>query len=444
MITRLEISGFKTFEGLTIDLQPFTALIGPNASGKSNLFDALRFLSLLAKDDIRTAMLGVRGEPEELFRQTSIKKSKEISFGVEVLLQSRGTDAFGTKYNVPAQRLRYELTLALVLGRDGVPQRVQVTREYCRPIAKAEDKDKEYLRGIKVNYTRVSPFIRLNEAGDAIEIRQDGQTKHGRPVKLSLREASQTGLSTRTTAEFPHLYALREALMNISFLEINPHAARMANDRFDKPSLKPDASNLSSVLARLKEETGSSERQDGVLADIAADLASLIPSVSRLESISDVTQRQYGFRIRFSGDLSFSSRVISDGTLRLLALLTLLNDPNRRGTLCFEEPENGIHEGRIPALVTFLRESALVSVDPDYPSFQILIATHSPKVMASLNDKEIVAADTVAEIDPSNSSRTFRTRMRSGVKQMGDLIDPEHYLTRSEIEAVLQRTVDAA
>lgn len=444
MITRIEISGFKTFQDFVVDLQPFTALVGPNASGKSNLFDALRFLSLLSKNDIRTAMQGLRGEPEELFRQTKGMTSNEMSFAVEVLLPRGGTDAFGTSYNVPAQRLRYEVKLALGRGRDGMPRRVQMVHEHCRTLLKAEDSKKEYLQGAGVNYTRVSPFIRSNEAGDAIEVRQDGKQKHGRPVTLSLREASRTALSTVATAEFPHLYALRQALTNIKFLEINPRAARMANDRFEEPTLKPDASNLSAVLARLKEETASEERPDGVLSDIAADLASLIPSVSRLNSISDVAQRQYMFSIGFTDDLSFSSRVISDGTLRLLALLTLLDDPSRSGTLCFEEPENGIHEGRISALIEFLRRSVVVSTDPEDPSFQIIIATHSPKVMACLRDNEIIATDTVAVVRPSDASRTVRTRMRTGVNPTRDLLDPERYLTRSEIESLLQRPIDAA
>ena len=61
MLTRIEIDGFKTFEGFALDLQPFSAIVGPNASGKSNLFDAIRFLSLLAQHDVRTAMQGLRG-----------------------------------------------------------------------------------------------------------------------------------------------------------------------------------------------------------------------------------------------------------------------------------------------------------------------------------------------------------------------------------------------
>ncbi|MEA3048627.1 MAG: hypothetical protein QOG84_463 [Sphingomonadales bacterium] len=445
MITRIEISGFKTFENFGVDLQPFTALVGPNASGKSNLFDAFRFLSLLAQHDIRVAMQDLRGEPEELFRRTPSGTSGTMSFAVEVLLPRSGVDAFGTVYRVPAQRLRYELELELLLAPDGTPRRVQVKRELCTPVPKGSDRARSYLKSITVNYTRVSPFIRLSRAGDAIEVRQDGRQKHGRPVTLSLREASRTALSTITTAEFPHLYALRDLLINVRFLEINPYAARQANDRFEDPLLKPDASNLSAVLARLKEETSSPDRPDGVLADIAADLASLIPSVCQLESGSDATQRQFTYGLRFVGDLAFSSRVISDGTLRLLALLTLLNDPRRRGTLCFEEPENGVHEGRIPSLVQFLRHAAVATVDPDNPSFQIIIATHSPKVMACLEDHEIVAADMVALASPRpEAARATRTRMRSGVLAVGDLYDPEHHLVRSEIERLLQRSVDAA
>lgn len=444
MITRIEIDGFKTFQNFAVDLQPFTAIVGPNASGKSNLFDALRFLSLLAKHDIRQSMQGLRGEPEELFRHTAAGSAEKMSFSLEVLLPRHGTDAFGTSYDVPAQRLRYELQLGLQIGRDGAPRRVQVISELCRPLTKSEDRARSLFKQIKVNYTRVSPFIRPNEAGDAIEVRQDGRQKHGRPVTLSLKEASRTALSTITTAEFPHLYALRDAIANVSFLEINPHAARMTNDRFEEPLLKSDASNLAAVLARLKEETVSDERPDGVLTDIATDLASLIPSVSKLESVSDITQRQYAFNLRFVDDLSFSSRVISDGTLRLLALLTLLNDPNRKGTLCFEEPENGVHEGRIPALVRFLQRSAVISTDPEFPSFQILIATHSPKVMECLSDHEIVATDTVSVVTQGSRAKTVRTRMRTGVKPIGDLLDPERHLVRSEIESLLQRPIDAA
>lgn len=373
MLTRIEIDGFKTFEAFSLDLEPLTAVVGPNASGKSNLFDALRFLSLLSQYDIRTAMQGLRGEPEELFRQTPTGSSDHMSFAVEVLLSRKGVDAFGTSYETPAQRLRYELKLGLVQTSAGVPRGIFVRNEKCRPIARKEDRA-TFLHNAKLNRNaRVNPFIELADGGDVILVRQDGRQKHGRPMQLSLKEASRTALSTITTAEFPHLYALREALTSIRFLEINPRAARSANDRFEDRVLKPDASNLAAVLAHLREKTANELRPDGVLSDIAADLASLISSVRRLRIRNDTNERQYSFSLEFDGDLVFSSRVISDGTLRLLALLAILNDPDRQGTLCFEEPENGVHEGRVPMLVEFLRGAANVSTDVDVPSFKFCL-----------------------------------------------------------------------
>lgn len=443
MLTRIEIDGFKTFEDFSLDLQPLTAIVGPNASGKSNLFDALRFLSLLAQYDIRTAMQGLRGEPEELFRQTPSGIANCMSFAVEVMLGRKGADAFGTPYETPTQRLRYELKLVLLHTADGTPRGIFVRYEDCRPIPRKSDRA-TYLRTLKLarNY-RVTPFIDLAATGDAIQVHMDGPQKHGRPMQLSLKEASRTALSTITTAEFPHLYALREAMANVRFLEINPRAARSANDRFEDRALKPDASNLAAVLAHLREKTANHLRPDGVLADIAADLASLVPSVRRLRIRNDINERQYAFSLEFVDDLDFSSRVISDGTLRLLALLTILDDPDRQGTLCFEEPENGVHEGRMPMLVEFLRNAAMASNDPDIPSFQILLATHSPKVMASLEDKEIVAADSVVNVDPDSKIRSTRTRMRTGMEASTDLFDEAH-LSRVEVERLLQKITDAA
>jgi predicted ATPase len=137
--------------------------------------------------------------------------------------------------------------------------------------------------------------------------------------------------------------------------------------------------------------------------------------------------------------------VISDGTVRLLALLTELNDPLRRGTLCFEEPENGVHEGRIDQLVGLLRDStADVGLRENEHLFQVIINTHSPAVMASLKDSEIVAADTVAMVEPRSGQRSSRTRMRVGVSPQPDLFDPAKSLSRAEVQSLLRRRGEAA
>ena len=286
-------------------------------------------------------------------------------------------------------------------------------------------------------------------AGDRsriIQIRQDGPaeggtgtSKRGRPISLSATEASRTALSTITTAEFPHLYALRDLLTSLRFLEINPAAARNANDRFfDTKSLRPDASNLAAVLAHLKSETATEKRPEGVINEISANLASLIPTVRKVEVFDEANLKEYSFGVKTSDGLSFSSRIISDGTLRILALLAILDDPNRRGILCFEEPENGVHEGRIASLIALLRIASELDPKPMVnPFFQILINTHSPAVLDVLEDDEVVAADIVTIINPQTRGKHTRTRMRIGLQ--GDELNFEHHLTRTEIGHLLRR-----
>lgn len=444
MLTRLEIDGFKSFERFSLDLRPLTAIVGPNASGKSNLFDAIRFISLLSQFDVRTAMQDLRGLPEELFRRTKSGMSDRITFALEVFLPKNGIDAFASEYVITAQRLRYEVELRMKTDVNGFPDRITVAKESCAPIAKKDD-GAAYLWPIEISYNaRISPFIRLSEDQKALEIRQDGRQKHGKPIRLPLGDASRTALSTITTSEFPHLYALKKYLSDVSFLEINPQAARLPNDIFEDKNLRPDASNLSAVLARIKGETATKEQPDGALADIAADLSSLIPSVHGIDLSNDPAKRQFSFQVNFRENLSFSSRVISDGTLRLLALLTVLNDPSRTGSLCFEEPENGVHEGRIPILIEILREATKFKDATGSGAYQILLNTHSPKVMSALLDEEIVAADSVRILNPSLKVSDSRTRMRTGVHSSSDLFDAEKNLTRAEVERLLQRLNDAA
>ncbi len=444
MLTRIEIDGFKTFENFSLDLRPFTAVVGPNASGKSNLFDALKLLSCLVQNDIRTAMSKIRGLPEEIFRKTSVNQSEIMSFAVEVILQRNGIDDFGRSYNIVSQRVRYELKIRLHRDSEGQPHAVYVIHEQCSALPKRGEKA-DYIKSLNLMYSANSnPYIRTYVERNAIEVRQDGPYRHGKPVTLPLSTATRTALSTISTSEFPHLYALKKALSGFKFLEINPASARSSNDRLEEGNLRADASNLASALFKIKSETETLDRPEGVISDITSALTSLIPSVKAVQVVNDHSQRRIEFSLKFSDNQEFSSRVISDGTLRLLALLTVLNDPIRQGTLCFEEPENGVHEGRIGQLVEIMRLSTEMSTDKSAIPFQILINTHSPRLLRELRDNEVVVADIVGYLDKDSESKVTKTRMRVGLNQDQDLFDPERHISRSEVHRILQNGSDAA
>ena len=443
MITRIEIDGFKTFENFSLDLHPFTTIVGPNASGKSNLFDAIKFVSRLAQTGIRDAMRELRGRPVELFRVTRPGYRRPVmAFAIEVLLKPGGVDTFGMSFDLRSQRLRYEVEVAARRSEDNLFEDVYIRRERCASIPKNQERSSHIDNGGAVRYDgRLRPFITTSSDSHgepiAMEIRQDGARKRGRPVTLSAAGAPRTALSTIATAEFPHLFALRDMLSSVQFLQVDPQASRRPTDRLAPRQMLPDASNLATVLAKLRAETRSEVRPDGVLSDIGADLSSLIPSVARLEVQDSRDASEYSFSVELADSLSFSSRVISDGTLRLLALLTVLNDPNHGGVLCFEEPENGVHEARVAALIEFLRNAAGYFGSEPAACFQILVNTHSPAVMAALQDQEVVVADLISTIR-QGQQRAVRTRMRTGVSA-----DSETGLTRVEVDNILRRPAEA-
>jgi predicted ATPase len=441
LITRIEIDGFKSFKGFSADLRPFVAVVGPNAAGKSNLFDALKFLSRLAQVDVRQAMQELRGEPEELFRQTHSGNQTVMTFAIEVLLPVRGVDDFGASFETPAQRLRYEIAIEM----KEKPHGIFVTHEDCRVI-RAEDDKIVFQTATKISRSgRKTPFLETEKDSQGrsrvFTLRQDGvaesgTSRRGNPLQLPAAEASRSALSTIATSEFRHLYALKKLIAGPQFLEINPSEARKANDRFEDKRLKSNASNLAASLFEIQRLSANEDRPTGSIADISADLAMLIPQVKRVRVLDDVKSREYAFDVEVRDGTSFSSRVISDGTIRLLALLAVIDDPNRKGILFFEEPENGVHEGRIPDLIKLLRGATEVQ-DEDGDYFQVLLNTHSPAVMRALNYEEVLFADMVRSMAAEGADSEVRTRMRR-IKPSKELFDDEHHLYPGKVEELLR------
>jgi hypothetical protein len=90
------------------------------------------------------------------------------------------------------------------------------------------------------------------------------------------------------------------------------------------------------------------------------------------------------------------ARALSDGTLRFLALSILELDPDARGLLCFEEPENGIHPKRVAAMLRLLEDLSVDTdepIGPENPLRQVIINTHSPAVVGQVKDADLLIAE---------------------------------------------------
>jgi predicted ATPase len=428
MITRLEIDGFKTFQKFSLNFEPFQLIVGPNAVGKSNLFDALRLLSRLADNDLRTAFQGtesevitevMRGDAVELF--TMLPQggaSTTIKLAVEMLIERQIQDSWGAKADLKHTRLRYEITIERRLDDRGL-ERLYVVHERLRPIYR--DTDIWVKRHMKNERSRWLPPLKAGRKEDfisttekdgvsTISVHQDG---HGGRKSSVAERVERTVLSGITNTEFPHAFAAREEMRQWRFLQLNPRSLRSPSPMIAPQSISPDGNFLPSTLARLD------AFDEFALSDISRDLAALVPGVLAVEVEDDLARNRYTIWARMQDGRRFSSRVLSDGTLRLLVLVAFKNDPDYRGVLSFEEPENGVHPFRLKNMVDLLQEltTDFSNTDETQPLRQLLLNTHSPVLVSQVVKRfeetqralpGLYFAHTVTRVDPENDGVPMR------------------------------------
>lgn len=393
MITQIEIDGFKTFKDFKVELAPFQVIVGPNGSGKSNLFDALHLLSRLADTDLRTAFQEVRGEARELFTKIPDGKSVErMKFAVEMLVNRRMQDDIGREFELEYTRLRYELEIVLhadeyVLDELYIIHELlkiipRQTDSWCRKYIVSSQNDwlskdvdmespffsftHRYLEQNAILETHYLPLDKIEE--DQIQIMDAVDS-------FKLKALKRTILSSSTVARSHHALAAREEIYSLQFLHLNPEALREPGSTNAALSLSSNGSNLPTMLARIQAD------DKYALTDISRDMSNLVRGIFKIRVEHDKASDKYVIYAETSDQQTFSAQVLSDGTLRLLALATLRNDPQFHGTLCLEEPENGVEPLHLKVMARVLREMATDFNDPEQakePLRQVLVTSHSP------------------------------------------------------------------
>ena len=382
MITYLKINGFKSFLNFEMEFTPLTIVAGTNASGKSNLFDALMLLSNLAEtDNIKKAFKDQRGEFLELFTQFSENNfAQEMEFCIEMLVNKRITDAWGNQATLKYTRLRYELKIRRYTNESGIED-IEVTFESLVNLKHKEDKwinlipiqYREIWRPKVVTGKRGIPYIITSVENDilTVEVPQDGKT--GNKRRFPLKNASRTVLSSFDTTDFPHVLAVKEEMKSWKFLQLNPEDLRKPTDKSNgEDVISPSGKNLAAALNRI------SLKNDFSMKEISRKLQTFVPNFIEVKVLDDKENKQFLIKLTDKDGKEFTSRVLSEGTLRLLALCILEQDDQHTGLLCFEEPENGIHPYRISSMSDLLKNLTNDFTDIEMPLRQVIVNTHSP------------------------------------------------------------------
>ncbi|MCP4659255.1 MAG: ATP-binding protein, partial [bacterium] len=124
-------------------------------------------------------------------------------------------------------------------------------------------------------------------------------------------------------------------------------------------------------------------------------LAELIDGVRSIRVIADDQRELLTLMLTDRANTEHPARSLSDGALRFLALAVLEHAPEAGGLLCLEEPENGIHPRRIPAMLRLLKDLVVDTgepVGPDNPLRQLIVNTHSPAVVSQVDGEDLLIA----------------------------------------------------
>ncbi len=381
MITRIELDGFKTFQDFTLDLSPLQVIVGANGVGKSNLFDALHLIGRLADSKILATFHELRGDVGELFSARAGGGSADcIKLAVEILVDQKVQDDWGTIHELRFPRMRYELEIARRQDAEG-QDRLILQHEFLTPIPRQRD------RWTKSNRLRTggpwipvmtggrsSPYISSQKSrkGTILVLHQDGNS--GRRDIVAM-EAERTLLSGARNTEFPHAFAAAEEMRAWQFLHLDPEILRQPSPVTAPAKLDYGGRNLPNVLARMKAVDPE------LLTRVSSDLANHVPGAMQVDTAVDPEAGRVAIWAKSEDGRKFSSRVLSDGALRALALVTLRNDPEHRGLLCFENPESSVHPARLKDLTQILKDLTTDFSSSDQegaPLRQVICNTHSP------------------------------------------------------------------
>jgi predicted ATPase len=425
MLTRLKVNGFKNLVDVDVRFGPFTCIAGPNAAGKSNLFDAIRFLSATAGKTLMEAALSVRSERasradvRDLFHRAGGQVADHMSFEVEMIAPPEAVDDLGQVAMATANFLRYTLELRYRGSAESLSSTkgpLEIVKEELVHIQLKQAGKHLFFRHTASTWRRSALTIKgrgaafISTEGEpekrVIKLHQDGGGR-GRGISNPATQP-RTVLSVANAAECPTVLCAKREMESWQLLQLEPAALREPDSMNAPVHLTSNGAHLPSTLYHLaraacanEENTSSSCGEEAIYCRAANRLAELIDDVAVISVDRDEKRELLTLKVTGTDGATYPAKSLSDGTLRFLALTVLEMDSHARGVVCLEEPENGIHPERIPAMLRLLQD---VATDPDEPVDesnplrQVIVNTHSPAVVLEVPDDSLLVVESREEI----------------------------------------------
>jgi AAA15 family ATPase/GTPase len=348
MIQSFTIENFKSYKKAELKLAPLTVMVGANASGKSNALEAIRFLSWMAQGQKLSALqyeinqnnAAIRGQIKEVFHQ----KGGQFKLGCQMY-----ESAFHLEWEV-------QISLELRSGKELHIAHEVFTTNQDQVLYETTGSTQNLATDITVAY---KSFTQMSIPGKIKSDYKDAAFKIERETRMT--EAK---------------------LKRIVFLDPSPQAMR-GYSFISETALQGNGSNISAVLYNLvNQQEDQMISQEGSQKEAILDFIKSLPE----QDISDI-----GFLEGPRGEVmvtlteTFGSvnrhmdaGVLSDGTLRVLAIAAALLSAEENSIVIIEEIDNGVHPSRAKLLLNQINKIALER------RLRIVLSTHNPALMDAL------------------------------------------------------------
>ena len=380
-ITRVALRSYKSVAACDVALAPLTVLVGANGAGKSNFLDALRFTAQALRFSLDHA-LRERGGINEVRRRS---RGHPNHFGVRLDFQLPEPPTAGWyAFEVGAR-----------------PKgRYVVRKEEC--VVRSSEPERSGSFRVENGQTVASSFAHPPGAGSD---------------RLYLMQV----------AGYPAFRPIYDALAGMGFYHFHPEQIRELQSPDPGDLLKPDGSNLASVLANLKAGSPESAERMGEY------LSRVVPGTVGMEPKTVGPKLTLEFRQEIRGDRHpwrFLANNVSDGTLRVLGVLMAVYqsagaESGNARLVGIEEPEGALHPAAAGVLADVLLEAS--------ERVQVIVTSHS----ADLLDRETIPLESILAVAAEDGETRLAPLDDAGRSTVRD-----HLFTAGELLRIDQLTPD--
>lgn len=364
MLKRVKIQGYKSLTDVEVQLQPLSVLFGPNASGKSNFLDALQLLSRIANSQT----LNEAFDPP--YRGTSLESFTFGPNGIQGLLAQEKA-FFSIEVDIELSQVVIQAVNRQIQETGDIEKGSPLHEKYLRYRIEIETVPKAgILRVLHESLTALNAEGTLKKQAPLLlleyrENRSHRQYMEGQRPAIFDHYLDYSILSKRYNPYFhSHLVAMREELAGWLFLYLEPR------ERMRTPTPVKEVRHIGLMGEELDAFLNTLRAvNEPQFSAIEKALHMVVRSITGI----DVSVNNYGLiELRLMQEqMPIPVSVVSEGTLRVLGLLALTGIKERPTLLGIEEPENGVHPGRLDLIASFLETRARRNT-------QVIVSTHSP------------------------------------------------------------------